>query len=122
MTKIEKCVFTPDGVQTWKNRNGEIMLTTANGGVFPGNHVFDLADTMGLPLEFAVDRIFEAGLAISWVDFIERARAVGRWDFQTHDQLLMLRTELSEHRDTIDQIIARFKVYVVKNPHPRLSK
>jgi hypothetical protein len=40
-----------------------------------GDRLFELKATLGFPLEIALDRIItQEGLAIDWVEFVERAR------------------------------------------------
>lgn len=109
------CVFT------WKNNKKEIMLTEAMGGVFPGKYLFILKDTMGLPLDFGVSKILSESLVIDWTSYIEEARSQGRWDYQTYADLKYLRSELNEYRDYFDNVILRFKNYVLKHGHPLMN-
>jgi alanyl-tRNA synthetase len=114
---------SPGGAGTffsWKNANGEVMITDTVGGIFPGYYLFRLKDTMGFPLEFAVDKLLTAGYTIDWVSYIEEARKQKRWDYQTYDELMYLQRELREYRDYLHEVIQRFKVYVMKNPHPEM--
>lgn len=118
---LEDCA-TKDvlGVITWKAPNGQIMITDSLKGVFPGEYIFKLKDTMGLPLDFSVSNVLSRGYVIDWVSYIEEARNQFRWDYQTFEDLKYLRSELSEYRDYFDDVIKRFKCYVVKNVHPML--
>lgn len=101
---------------TWKNESGEVMLTDTCEGLFPGRYLFLLKDSLGLPLDFAIDRIRSKGLYIEWVSFIESARGAGWYDFQIHEALTNIRQELPEHREWLDGVISHFKVYVMKYP------
>lgn len=51
--------------------------------IFPGERLFELKATHGLPLEVAVDRLFDSGVRIDWCGFIDCARSNGWYDFQT---------------------------------------
>ena len=106
---------------TWSNDQGEIMMTDSMDGLFPGEYLFRLKSEMGLPLDFSVQRVLDQpNTHIEWVSFIDTARKNGWWDFQIYDTLVFLRNEMGkEHVDYFDQVIQRFKVYVMNHPLTR---
>lgn len=88
--------------------------------VFPGDVLFELKATHGLPLDVAIEQIFNRGIVIDWVGFIEAARKNNWWDFQTYDVILdALRDALCDN-ELIDGIKLRFQMYVMNNPHPKM--
>jgi hypothetical protein len=106
---------------TWSNVKGEVLLTNKVEGLFPGEYLFELKDTMGLPLEFSASTVLNKEIKIEWPSFIEKARKAGWWDFQTYEVLLYLEEELSEYKEYMQGVIDRFKIYVLKYPHPALN-
>ena len=59
-------------------------ITTDGRRMFPGEVLFNLRSTRGLPLDFALDRIInERGLSVEWLGFVNAARRNGWKDYQT---------------------------------------
>lgn len=85
--------------------------------VYPGNKLFQLKATHGLPLDITVDRIINTeGLSIEWPSFVEEARRNERWDFQTVEDIEVALTDADVDRKTQAQIIKRVKNYMQQNP------
>lgn len=86
-----------------------------------GKFLFNLKTTHGFPLDFALDEIINVkGGAIDWPEFIEESRKNGFWDFQTHDLILYALQDASIDKDKINEIMARVKMYMLKNEHPAM--
>ena len=102
------------------NDEDVFMVTVDARLVVDGKFLFELHATHGFPLSFAVDRVFSCGYEIDWVGFIEAARGNGRWDFQTHDSILHALEDAEVQKEKVKAIMDRFKVYVMRNPHPMM--
>lgn len=90
--------------------------------LFRGDVLFELKDTHGFPLDFALDRIMSTEkMAVDWVAFIEAARARGWWDFQTYDVISHALVDAQIPRPTSAAILDRFKRYALSNPHPKMA-
>lgn len=100
---------------------GVFQLNVDNVCMFPGHLLFELKATHGFPLDFALDKIYSAGMVVEWPSFIETARRNGRWDYQTIVDLEHALVDAGLGRETTKQILDRFKIYVVKYPHPALQ-
>lgn len=62
-----------------------IEKTWYESQLFPGDQLFELRSTHGLPLEIALDRIItEEGLAVHWLQFVRQARKNLWGDEQTY--------------------------------------
>ena len=110
-------------IRSIKQRDPRIIFLTGDGKpMIDGELLFRLKDSYGLPLDISLDQILTKGFAVEWIRFIEAAREHGWWDFQTYALLTAARDDLPEHRRLLDEIIQRFKVYVMANTHPRLRR
>ncbi len=83
---------------------------------YSGAKLFALKATHGLPLEVAVEKIHEAGIAIDWLGFINEARASGWYDFQTIPAIQVALEDSMTDRPLMSAIIHSCKEYVVANP------
>lgn len=102
---------------------GVYGLTVDNKIMFRGDVLFELKTTHGFPLDFALDRIInESGGAIDWVAFIEAARRGGWWDYQTFEATSHAMVDAMLPLNMQASILQRFKLYVLANPHPRMTK
>lgn len=100
-----------------------VRLTEDGKRIFPGDDLFKLKATHGLPLDFALDKIInEFGMAVSWVEFIEEARRCGWWDFQTFDEIDHSMADAMIPREMQTAIKQRFRMYVVTNKHPSMPE
>ena len=100
---------------------GVTRFTVDGKPLFPGDLLFDLKATHGLPLEFALDKIIvQEGCAVDWVGFIEAARRNDWWDFRTYETVChgMADAQLSE--DMQQGIRHGFQRYVLSCPHPKM--
>lgn len=83
--------------------------------MFPGDKLFELKATHGVPLDICLyDIMILNKLPVSWCDFIDQARKNKVWDFQI---IAMIETGLSDagiSKETIDEIINRSKLYIMK--------
>lgn len=59
-------------------------------------------------------------MVIDWVGFIETARKNSWWDFQTYKLLVHALADAQIAPDKQKGSLDRFKLYVLKNPHPRM--
>lgn len=86
--------------------------------LYPGDDAFELKATHGMPLDDVFHKIIvEHNLQLDWAGFIEAARRNGWWDFQTHEAIQVALEEAGVDRDTRREILIRFRLYVVANPH-----
>jgi hypothetical protein len=93
------------------------VVVVAGRPLLRGSFLFDMKDTQGLPIDFALDAIMERGFGVEWPSFIERARRAGWWDFQTYRVLRDSLQDSSVPRGTRDAILDAFQHYVQANPH-----
>lgn len=81
-----------------------------------GSLIFDLKDAHGLPIDFALDRVMEAGEFVEWPSFIERARECGWPDFRTFETLCHALEDSSVGFGARKDIVSAFKRYVLAFP------
>lgn len=89
--------------------------------MFSGRELFEMKATYGLPLDFALEMIRDAGLVVEWVGFIEAARDNGWWDYQTYDVMKTVLPQAGYTEDEQYNILQRFKLYVLANLHPKMK-
>lgn len=98
-------------------------VTTEGKLVFRGDVLFELKATHGFPVEFALDMIMNKhNIAVDWVGFIEAARKNEWWDFQTYEFIQHALVDAEIPLEEREQIILRFKWYVLQNEHPKMLK
>lgn len=85
--------------------------------MFPGRAAFRLKDEKGVPLSMIID-LCEV---IEWPSFIEAARDAGWYDFQTLAQIKAALFDADIDEVVQKEIVQRFKLYVLANPHPCLG-
>jgi alanyl-tRNA synthetase len=88
--------------------------------LYSGRKLFRMKDEQGLPLDFALAQIIDAGLAVDWPEFIETARESKWWDFQTIDAMEHALIDAAG-KDYAHQVLLRAKLYILKNPHPAMK-
>lgn len=89
--------------------------------MFPGSKIFRMKDTFGIPFEQTIGLCLIRGRTIEWPSFIESARSAGWWDYRTLSQLKEALTSVDAGEDYDRGVIARFKLYVLANPHPKMK-
>lgn len=52
-------------------------FTVSGAPVVEGAFVFELANTLGLPLEFSLAKIFEKNMVVDWLGYVIAARKSG---------------------------------------------
>lgn len=98
-----------------------VVKETVDGRkVFDGAKLFELKATHGMPLDFALTRVFAMGYVVEWGSFIQEARKNKRWDFQTIAEIENALKEIQVPQADAKAIVDRLKVYVLKYPHPEL--
>jgi alanyl-tRNA synthetase len=85
--------------------------------LIPGSEIFRMKDEKGLPLPMLIDMCLTSGKTIEWPSFVEAARSSGWYDFQTHSQIKAALAEADVGEDYATNVIQRFKLYVLANPH-----
>lgn len=90
--------------------------------IFPGKELFELKATYGLPLEIAIEEIHNKNGIIEWPGFIEEARKNEWWDFKTYDVIKYALEDAGIDKKTREEILKRFKIYVLKYPHPKMRE
>lgn len=99
--------------------DGCFCVTEDGKKMFRGDVLFELKATHGFPLDFALDRIIsQEGMAVDWVAFIEAARKNKWWDFQTYEAIDHAMVDAMITKDSRKAILDRFKLYVLRVPHP----
>lgn len=92
------------------------------GSAFPGEVLFNMKATHGIPLDFALDKIInQNGMAVDWVAYLEAARDNKRWDYQTYEDICHAMVDAELPLDMQAAIKKRFQIYVMKNPHPAMA-
>ena len=92
---------------------GWVGLTEDDKPIFDGGKLFDLKATHGLPLDFAVDRIFERGYVVGWPDFIEAARR-NKWvDYQTYEAISHAVADAMLPKETQEGILAGCRLHIM---------
>jgi alanyl-tRNA synthetase len=88
--------------------------------LFSGRTLFKMKDEQGLPIDFALARVLDSGMAVDWPEFIETARESKWWDFQTMNLLEYVLSEAGG-KDYAYQVLQRCKLYILANPHPAMK-
>lgn len=93
------------------------ILGTVSTHMFPGDKLFELYATHGLPLDAAINRIMMIdNRRITWDKFIEQARKNNRWDFQILDMMENGLKDGCVDKNEIEGILQRAKLYMLQNP------
>jgi len=88
--------------------------------MFSGRTLFKIKDEHGLPLDFALAQIIDAGQTVDWPEFIEHARECKWWDFQIINVLEHVLVDAGG-KDYADNVLMRTKLYMMANPHPAMA-
>jgi len=89
--------------------------------LFPGDKLFQLKATHGLPLDVSLNEIIvKRKMRVDWIAFITAARADGRWDFQTLPDIETGLLDAGVERDAVEEIMERCKQWVIYNTHPEV--
>ena len=90
---------------------------------FPGDKLFQLKATHGMPLENSLDILMnQQSLKIDWVGFIEEARKNEWWDFQIIEAVEQALVDATIDRHSCDQILKRMRAYMLTNRHPAMEQ
>ncbi|QDB71265.1 alanyl-tRNA synthetase [Serratia phage Moabite] len=100
----------------------EVTSMYSGNQVFPGDRLFELKATHGVPLEISVAAILNKGKVIDWGQFIEQARRNKFWDFQILDMITNAVQDAGTDPDYIAGVVERTKFYMLKNPLLNKSK
>ncbi|UQT03023.1 alanine-tRNA ligase [Serratia phage vB_SmaS-Totoro] len=100
----------------------EVTPMYSGNQVFPGDRLFELKATHGVPLEISVAAILNKGKVIDWSQFIEQARRNKFWDFQILDMITNAIQDAGLDPDYITGVVERTKFYMLKNPLLNKSK
>jgi hypothetical protein len=84
--------------------------------LIPGKLLFDLKTSNGLPLDFSLARVLDAGFGVEWPSFIDAARKNGWFDFQTIKEMSNALVDASATRDYIEGVVVRAKLYMLSEP------
>lgn len=84
-------------------------------GVFPGERLFQLKATYGLPLEDAVMKVLNEGLTINWTGFVDEARKNQWWDFQTLEVITQVLTDSLCERHALNEILHGVKCHMARD-------
>lgn len=84
--------------------------------LFPGDRLFELKATHGVPLDVSISAILNKGKNISWVPFIDQARKNKMWDFQTIELMTQSLEDAGVDPDYKTGVISRAKLYILNNP------
>lgn len=95
---------------------GFIDQANAFSVVFPGDRLFQLSATHGLPLGDALVEIQKATLAVDWTGFIKEARINGWYDFKTVDVVEQALVDCDKHKHAVREIMLRLKCWIMENP------
>lgn len=96
--------------------NLEVKSLYSGNNVFPGDRLFELKATHGVPLEISVSAILNKGKVIDWIQFIEQARRNKFWDFQILDMITNAIQDAGLDPDYIHGVVERTKLYMLQNP------
>ena len=89
---------------------------------FDGAALFELKATHGFPLDFAIDRITEAGVGIDWNGFVEAARMNGWWDFQTYEVVSHALEDAGLPPMDRDSVRGNLRRFILACPHPQIRQ
>lgn len=84
--------------------------------LFPGDRLFQLRATHGLPIGDAIHRIYSATTGVDWVSFIEEARRNGWYDFQTIEAIENAFLDCDFDKAFALNVIKRMKHWMLTNP------
>jgi len=88
--------------------------------MFSGRKLFKIKDEQGLPLDFALAMILDAGQAVDWPEFIDYASECKWWDFQIINTLEYILVDAGG-KEYAESVLARAKMYMLANPHPAMA-
>lgn len=85
--------------------------------LFPGETLFNLKATHGLPLDIALGRILiTERIMISWDGYINEARRNNRWDFQIYEEIATALQDAVIPKGTARAILRRVRTYMMRHP------
>jgi hypothetical protein len=84
--------------------------------LFPGDRLFQLRATHGLPIGDAIQKIYNTTTGVDWVSFIEEARRNGWYDFQTIDAIENAFIDCDFDKAFSLTVIKRMKQWILANP------
>lgn len=102
----------------WVEFDPTIKRTVPRGGIFEGHIMFDLIDTHGLPMEIAIDRIYEDDVRIDWVGFIQKGWERGWYSYQIFDKIKFGLSEsftFQNDKASIEEILNRVRLFIILN-------
>lgn len=116
----EKYYFVEREMMLYKgdiSRKGFVVQDN-NGtvAVYPGDKLFHLRTTHGLPIGDALQRIITANLTVTWIPFIQEARKNGWYDFQSLEAIEQAWVDADLPKHEIGVIMVRLKQWIVENP------
>lgn len=84
--------------------------------LFPGDRLFQLRATHGLPIGDAIHQIYSTTSGVDWVSFIEEARRNGWYDFQTIEAIENAFLDCDFDKAFALNVIKRMKYWMLANP------
>lgn len=124
---IESPVFDPKGYYTINDSEkvlayeegalskGFAIVGTHPTKLFPGDKLFQLKATHGIPLEISLENLTRRSMVVDWVGFINEARLSGWYDFQTLEVIQNALADVFD-RDYREAITLRLKRYILSHP------
>lgn len=90
---------------------------------FPGDKLFQLKATHGMPLENSLDILLnQQRVKIDWVGFVVEARKNGWWDFQILEAVENALVDAIVPRTVTSCILTGIKCYIYNNRHPAMEQ
>lgn len=90
---------------------------------FPGDKLFQLKATHGMPLENSLDILInQHRVKIDWCGFIDEARKNGWWDFQTLEAVENALVDATIPRTVVGCILTGIKCYMLTKRHPAMEQ
>lgn len=90
---------------------------------FPGDKLFQLKATHGVPLENSLDILMnQQSMKIDWVGFVNEARKNEWWDFQIIEVVEQALTDATVDQLHIGHILGRMRYYMLVNRHPAMEQ
>lgn len=129
---IESPVFDPKGYFTingsnkvlayeeWALSKAFVNVGTHPTKLFPGDKLFQLKATHGIPLEISLENLTRASMVVEWELFIKEARTSGWYDFQTLEVIQNALEDVFD-RDTQEAVILRIKRFIMSHPINRIN-
>lgn len=87
--------------------------------LYPGDKLFHLKTTRGIPLEISLENLTRRSMTVEWEGFIKEARLSGWYDFQTVEAIKNAVEDVFDRNDQ-EEIMQRVKYFILSRSFSRV--